>query len=206
MGFEGIIFDEAFEIAKKNLENKNIVISQIVELEDSWVFCGVNKKGQSMYPAPSCRIYQKNGNIVPFSVPPTENLDLIESGRIIYKNIFLFKDELLDKFKNGKTYKFTPPKQIDEKTFEVGFWTYDDCVFYTIGQIINGKIIKNYMDIHKKAINKDISKYSLKEVIAEFTFLRHGERFSDGLIAGYLNEGKFAKLFERYIELCYKKR
>ena len=38
-----------------------------------------------------------------------------------------------------------------------------------------------------------------------FTYMDRGENFCDGLIAvGYINTGKFEKLYERYLQLTAK--
>ena len=84
----------------------------------------------------------------------------------------------------------------------MGYFYYADYIDKIFEYVIGDKIIQNYMEIYKQIENKEIRDLSLDEIVAYFTFIRRGERFCDGHIAKFLDNGIFIKLFERYLELC----
>lgn len=49
--------------------------------------------------------------------------------------------------------------------------------------------------------DKDISTMSLEEIRTFLTHIARGERFCDGLLAGYVENGLLVKALERILEL-----
>lgn len=88
------------------------------------------------------------------------------------------------------------------KENSLGCFYYADYVDKIFESVIGDQIIQNYMETHKQIENKEIKDLTLDEIVAYFTFIRRGEKFCDGHIAKFLDNGIFVKLFERYIELC----
>ena len=103
------------------------------------------------------------------------------------------ESELLNKTKG---YEF-----IQEDVNTMGYYVYADYVNEVFNLVIGDKIIKNYSDIYKKIKEKNIDTLTLDEIVAYFTFIRRGERFCDGHIASFLDNGIFFKLYERYLYL-----
>ena len=56
---------------------------------------------------------------------------------------------------------------------------------------------KNYLRYADKLKDKDIDRMSLTELRRLFTYYFRGERFVDGLIAGFVEEGQMLKALER---------
>ena len=103
------------------------------------------------------------------------------------------ENEILNKTKG---YEF-----IQEDVNSMGYFIYADYVNKIFELVIGDKIIKNYSDIYEKIKEKNIDTLTLDEIVAYFTFIRRGERFCDGHIASYLDNGIFFKLYERYLDL-----
>lgn len=62
----------------------------------------------------------------------------------------------------------------------------------------------NYMKNHDKLDEGSIETMSLKELATMYTFIQRGERFSDGHIASYIEDGRLLRLFKRHLELLDK--
>ena len=107
-----------------------------------------------------------------------------------------------DLLKQLRGYQSVEREKLPDGTYKIGYCVYADYVDEIIKLVIGDKIVQNYMEIHKQIENKEIKDLTLDEVIAYFTFINRGERFCDGHIAKFLDNGIFLKLFERYLELC----
>lgn len=59
----------------------------------------------------------------------------------------------------------------------------------------------NYMSKHDKLKGKPIEEMSMDDIAVMYTFIERGERFSDGHIAAYINDGTVLKLVNRQLEL-----
>ena len=92
--------------------------------------------------------------------------------------------------------------QYIRKENTMGLFYYADYIDKIFELVIGDKIIQNYMEIYRKIENKEIKNLTLDEIVAYFTFIRSGERFCDGHIAKFLDNGIFKELFERYLVLC----
>lgn len=97
---------------------------------------------------------------------------------------------------NLKGYQYI---QKDENS--MGCYLYAEYVDKVFDTIIGEQIIQNYMEIYKQIENKTIEDLSLDEVVAYCTFIRRGERFCDGHIAKFIDNGILVKLYERYLKL-----
>lgn len=84
----------------------------------------------------------------------------------------------------------------------LGYFYYADYVDKIFRLVVGDKIVENYKEIYEKIEQKDINKLSKDELVAYFTYIERGERFCDGHIAKFLDNGIFVKLYERYLELC----
>jgi hypothetical protein len=54
----------------------------VVELADRWVFT-LTECGEVMIQPPAFSVFKEDGRVEWFSIPPLENLDLLESGKKI---------------------------------------------------------------------------------------------------------------------------
>ena len=54
----------------------------VVELPDRWAFT-LTERGEVMFQPPSFFVFKEDGRVEWFSIPPLENLDLLDSGKKI---------------------------------------------------------------------------------------------------------------------------
>ena len=64
----------------------------------------------------------------------------------------------------------------------------------------------DYPKNHEKIADKPIEEMDLKDLSTMYTFIQRGERFCDGHIAGFIEDGTLLKLFTRHIELLTKEK
>ena len=83
-----IDFKKAYEIAKRirNIDFPSLKYIYITELEDRWaftlsVFSPEDK--EYMTPAPMFFVFEEDGRVEWFTVPPIENLKLLQNGKEI---------------------------------------------------------------------------------------------------------------------------
>ena len=79
-------FKQACEIAKRirDLDFPSMKYIYITELEDRWIFVlsvFSPEDKEYMTPAPMFFVFEEDGHVEWFSVPPFENLKLLESGK-----------------------------------------------------------------------------------------------------------------------------
>ena len=60
---------------------------------------------------------------------------------------------------------------------------------------------RDYLKNHEKLAGKSIGEMTLHEIAAMYTFITRGERFCDGHIASYIEDGTLYKLVMRHLEL-----
>lgn len=75
---------------------------------------------------------------------------------------------------------------------------YDDCVMQALNQLPPDM---NYSANYEKIGDKEISQMNRKEIATMLTFIQRGERFCDGHIACYVEDGTLLKLMERLREI-----
>ena len=106
--------------------------------------------------------------------------------------------KLLSLIEQGKAYK-TFPAQKEGNIVRLGHIQYDFC-FYDLVKIIGPDY--EYRQ-HIEAVKlKQIAELTLSEITTYFTWLDRGERFCDGLIASYIDNGTVTQLLERIIDFC----
>lgn len=59
----------------------------------------------------------------------------------------------------------------------------------------------NYFENRERLGDKDPGSMSLEDIATMYTFIRRGERFCDGHIAGYIEDGTLLLLVRRHLEL-----
>ena len=60
---------------------------------------------------------------------------------------------------------------------------------------------KDYLKNHDKIETKEIESMSLREIATMYTFIKRGEKFCDGHIATYVENGMLYRLVKRHLEL-----
>ena len=80
---------------------------------------------------------------------------------------------------------------------------YDDRVLTALNTL---KSDYRYLEHYEKLENKAIEDMTLNDLAAMYTFIQRGERFCDGHIAAFIEDGRLLKLFRRHIELLEKKK
>ena len=111
----------------------------------------------------------------------------------------MIKNDLLIQLKG---YKLIEGKETSDGVFQMGYYIYADYVDKVFDTIIGDQIVQNYLELYEKIKDKPIKDLSLDEICVYCTFIRRGERFCDGHIAKFLDNGILVKLYERYLELC----
>ncbi|MBE7016633.1 MAG: hypothetical protein E7420_00545 [Ruminococcaceae bacterium] len=80
-----ITFEKALSIAKEIKAEKfpNFKHGAAAEIKDRWAFIFSADKDTVLTPAPMFYVFKENGRVEWFSVPPMENLELINSGEYL---------------------------------------------------------------------------------------------------------------------------
>lgn len=119
-----------------------------------------------------------------------------------YKYDFKFEDksvirESSKKLPKLKTQKveWQKPKKSEDGVIEVGFPLYSEEVRNWIREFHNLKLVDlNYLDNCRIYKYKKVEELSLEETLSYLTFVIRGEKFCDGHIASYLEDGTIEKL------------
>ena len=79
-----ITHKEACEITNKvrNEVDPGCKHTSVIELEDRWAFI-LTVCGEAMLQPPTFFVFKDDGRVEWFSIPPIENLDLLETGKEI---------------------------------------------------------------------------------------------------------------------------
>ena len=78
-----ITYEKACEIAReiKQEQCPSFKSSDVVEVADRWAFIFNPDAETVMTPPPSFFVFKEDGRVAWFSIPPLENLDLLNSGK-----------------------------------------------------------------------------------------------------------------------------
>ena len=110
---------------------------------------------------------------------------------------FLKKKQLkvldMDELKEAKAYLETNPKILFNP-----YPSYDSRIYTVLHSL---GVDDMYMNNHDKINDKPIETMSLENLKTMYTFILRAERFCDGAIAGYVEDGSLAKMVKREIEL-----
>lgn len=104
-----------------------------------------------------------------------------------------YKTVDIEALKKAKAYLATNPKV----TFDP-YPLYDGNIFTVLNSL--GTDVK-YMEESEKIKDKPIETMSLDNLKTMYTLILRSERFCDGAIAGYVEDGSLEKLVQREIEL-----
>lgn len=63
-----------------------------------------------------------------------------------------------------------------------------------------------YLSHHEKLEDKAIRSMTLDDLATMYTFILRGERFCDGHIASFIEDGRLLELVDRHIELLEKEK
>ena len=123
-------------------------------------------------------------------------------GAIFNKAGFKFDEKVnlkenakkIPKLKSRKV-EWEKPKKRKDGVIEIGFPLYDEEVNNWIHEFYRLKLSDyNYLDNARIYKHKKIEELSLEETLSYITFIIRGERFCDGHIASYLEDGTIEKL------------
>lgn len=78
---------------------------------------------------------------------------------------------------------------------------YEECVMQVLGTLEDDRYLSNY----EKIRDKNIESMTIKEIATMYTFILRGERFCDGHIASYIENGTLYMLVKRHLELLESK-
>ena len=79
-----ITYEEACDIANsiRRQEFPSFKDIDVIEMADRWSFT-LAVRGEVLFQPPSFFVFKEDGRVEWFSIPPLENLDLLETGRKI---------------------------------------------------------------------------------------------------------------------------
>ena len=98
-------------------------------------------------------------------------------------------------------YSIVDSKQIKDNMYSMGYYSYAGYVYDIINRVLKNVIIKDYKSQFELIKDKEISSLTIQEIQVYFTYISRGERFCEGFISGFLKDGTFKKLYERFLEL-----
>lgn len=81
-----ITYEQARKEAEKSIEEWSQIITEVVELDDSWIFLGGrNKRGEIVIGGVNVKVYKETGKLDNYPIPPMENLHNLKKGVVIFK-------------------------------------------------------------------------------------------------------------------------
>ena len=111
-----------------------------------------------------------------------DNVDLKENSKLLPKL-------------TSRKVAWKEPEKGKDGIIVMGFPLYDEEVKKWIDEFYRLKLSDhNYLDNYKTYKNKKIDDLSLEETLSYITFIIRGERFCDGHIASFLENGTIEKL------------
>ena len=104
----------------------------------------------------------------------------------------------IDDLKASAEYLRSEPKVVFDP-----YPVYDDRVMRALNTF---KPDYDYLEHYAELEGKAAADMSLEDLATMYTFIVRGERFCDGHIASFIEDGDLLALVERHIELLEKKR
>lgn len=135
---------------------------------------------------------------LPFNIPHVKNKNRIDvtDDTPINKEGIQF---IIDILENEKAYEEVPPKTENDVTC-IGFVNYDDRIMKLFRYMPFYE--KDYNKNIEKIGNKDISKLNIEETKQYITYIYRKERFCEGLIKHYIDNGILLQLLKHFLEVC----
>lgn len=99
----------------------------------------------------------------------------------------------VQKLKDALDYLKTNPKVECDS-----YPSYDGRIYEVLGSL---GMDENYMSNYEKMKDVPVEQMTLDNLKTMYSFITRAERFCDGAIAGYVEDGSLAKMAEREIEL-----
>jgi len=109
---------------------------------------------------------------------------------------------IVNVIEEGNPYTNVERKEISENYFEMGYVSYHPEITSLFNYFSSN--CKDYRKNIEKIKLKEISKLKLKEVDNYLTFIYRGERFSEGFISTFIDNGILLKLLNRLLEIFSK--
>ena len=107
-------------------------------------------------------------------------------------------NNLLTLIRQGNAYKTFLARK-EENIIHLGHIQYDFSIYDLVNKLGPDYDYKKNIELVRQ---KQIAELTLSEIATYFTWLMRSERFCDGLIASYIDNGTFAQLLVRLIDLC----
>ena len=123
-----------------------------------------------------------------------DNLDMDKLAEVITLVRGLRKIEWVSSRSTGERTKD------GTEIFTMPYPIYPECVFDAL-KILGSDV--NYLKYADKVRSKDISRMSLTDLRRLFTYYLRGERFCDGLIVEFVEDGLMLKALERTEQIAY---
>lgn len=135
---------------------------------------------------------------LPFNIPHIKNkkrIDVSDETPINKEGI----KSIITILENGKPYEEVSPRTEDGMT-HIGYISYDDRIMKLFRYMPFYE--KDYNKNIEKIGNKDISKLNIEETKQYITYIYRKERFCEGLIKSYIDNGILLKLLKHFLEIC----
>lgn len=146
-------------------------------------------------------VEKKHKNAVvglPFNIPHVKNksrIDVPDDTPINKEGI----QSIIDILENEKPYEEVSPRTENGVTY-IGFINYDDRIMKLFRYMPFYE--KDYNKNIEKILNKNISKLNIEEIKQYITYIYRKERFCEGCIKSYIDNGKLLQLLKHFLEVC----
>lgn len=132
---------------------------------------------------------------LPYNLPHKRNRKYKQDTTVDKEKIM----NVVKVIEDGNGYSVTPSQENKDGTMTMGYTSYDESVnkLFRFFPFFEGDYHKNI----KTIMNKEISKLKIKEIRQYVTYIFRKERFIDGHISQYIDNGILASLLRRFIEI-----
>lgn len=132
---------------------------------------------------------------LPYNLPHKRNRKYKQDTTVDKEKIM----NVIKVIEDGNGYSVTPSQENKDGTMTMGYTSYDESVnkLFRFFPFFEGDYHKNIQTI----MNKEISKLKIKEIRQYVTYIFRKERFIDGHISQYIDNGILASLLRRFIEI-----
>ncbi len=170
------------------IEMTNLCYIKFVYNDDKYEFCFNYSNNTLLQLAKN--LYRDLNDLIEFHSKDFKDNNVINKNGI---------QSIIDVLEKGKPYEEILPKTEDALVY-MGGVHYDDKVLklFRYMPFCEGDYNKNI----QKIIKKEISKLSIKETKQYLTYIYRKERFCEGFLKTYIDNGVLLKLLRHLLEIC----
>lgn len=132
---------------------------------------------------------------LPYNIPHVRNEKRINVSSINKEGIQF----IINVLENEKPYEEIPPR-VENGMIVIGYVSYNRRIMRLFRYM--PFYDKDYNKDIEKIANKDISKLNVEEVKQYLTYIYRKDRFIEGTIKYYIDNGVLVRLLKRFLEIC----